>query len=33
LALRCARYNGTLERLFEKRRQPHRTDPHKDENA
>ena len=33
LALRCAHYNGTLERLFEKRRQPHWTDPHKDENG
>jgi len=32
LALRCARYNGTFERLFERRRQPHISDPHTDEN-
>ncbi|MFH1603907.1 MAG: ISKra4 family transposase [Pseudomonadota bacterium] len=33
LALRCARYNGTLERLFEKRRRPHISDTHNDENG
>lgn len=30
LALRCARYNGTLERLFDKQRQPHIFKPHRD---
>jgi len=33
LALRCARYNGTLERLFERKRRPHIAEPHKDENG
>ena len=33
LALRCARYNGTLERLFEKRRQPTILHPHEDKNG
>ena len=30
LALRCARYNGTLERLFERRRHTHISDTHSD---
>ena len=33
LALRCARYNGTLERLFDRRRRPHISDTQKDENG
>ena len=33
LALRCARYNGTLERLFDKQRRPHIVEPHRDENG
>lgn len=31
LALRCARYNGTLERLFDTRRRSHISRPHRDE--
>ena len=33
LALRCARYNGTLERLFDRKRRSLLSEPHKDENG